>query len=385
MDFDLPEETRMLRETVRRFVDTELMPLETSLPERQNSNSLPDDVRQPLEDKIRALGLWAMDAPADIGGAGLGLLDHCIVMEEAYRCTAGRGLWTSLFFPVLYNLGTPEQKEKYLVPTVKGDFHGAAAFSEPNAAGDLAGIQTSAEKVDGGWLINGTKCWISYANTARFILVLTRLKGTQRHEGMTWFIVDTDTPGFELGREQKMLHGQSTYELFFSDCLVPDTQLLGQPGEGWGAGESALYRGRVMISARAVGIAQRCYEMMVDYAKERHTFGKPLASRQAIQWMIADSAIDLHASRLMVYEAAWRAQRGEDVRTQMAMIKAFTSEMVGRVVDRAVQVHGAAGLSDETILERCYRDVRPMRIYEGASEAMRSVIARNELQTGRNR
>jgi acyl-CoA dehydrogenase len=385
MDFDLPEETRMLRETVRRFVDTELMPLETSLPERQNSNSLPDDVRQPLEDKIRALGLWAMDAPADIGGAGLGLLDHCIVMEEAYRCTAGRGLWTSLFFPVLYNLGTPEQKEKYLVPTVKGDFHGAAAFSEPNAAGDLAGIQTSAEKVDGGWLINGTKCWISYANTARFILVLTRLKGTQRHEGMTWFIVDTDTPGFELGREQKMLHGQSTYELFFSDCLVPDTQLLGQPGEGWGAGESALYRGRVMISARAVGIAQRCYEMMVDYAKERHTFGKPLASRQAIQWMIADSAIDLHASRLMVYEAAWRAQRGEDVRTQMAMIKAFTSEMAGRVVDRAVQVHGAAGLSDETILERCYRDVRPMRIYEGASEAMRSVIARNELQTGRNR
>jgi acyl-CoA dehydrogenase len=385
MDFDLPEETRMLRETVRRFVDTELMPLETSLPERQNSNSLPDDVRQPLEDKIRALGLWAMDAPADIGGAGLGLLDHCIVMEEAYRCSAGRGLWTSLFFPVLYNLGTPEQKEKYLVPTVKGDFHGAAAFSEPNAAGDLAGIQTSAEKVDGGWLINGTKCWISYANTARFILVLTRLKGTQRHEGMTWFIVDTDTPGFELGREQKMLHGQSTYELFFSDCLVPDTQLLGQPGEGWGAGESALYRGRVMISARAVGIAQRCYEMMVDYAKERHTFGKPLASRQAIQWMIADSAIDLHASRLMVYEAAWRAQRGEDVRTQMAMIKAFTSEMAGRVVDRAVQVHGAAGLSDETILERCYRDVRPMRIYEGASEAMRSVIARNELQTGRNR
>lgn len=140
-----------------------------------------------------------------------------------------------------------------------------------------------------------------------------------------------------------------------------------------------------MISARAIGIAQRCYEMMIDYAHQRQTFGKPLSSRQAIQWMIADSATDLHASRLMVYDAAWRAQNGEQVRTQMAMIKAFTSEMAGRVVDRAVQVHGASGLSDETILERCYRDVRPMRTYEGSSEAMRGVIAKNILQEGRNR
>ncbi len=382
MDLNLPEETRMLQDTVRRFVDTELMPLETSLPDRQNSFGLPDNVRKPLESKIRELGLWAMDAPEDIGGAGIGLLDHCIVMEEAHRCTAGRGLWSSLFFPVLYNLGTTEQKEKYLLPSVHGDFHGASAFSEPGAAGDLAGIQMSAEKIDSGWKLNGTKCWISHAKTARYVLVLTRLKGTKRHDGITWFIVDADTKGFSVGREQRMIHGQSTYELFFEDCEVGDSQLLGEPGQGWGAGESALYRGRVMISARAIGIAQRCYEMMTKYAKERHTFGKPLSSRQAIQWMIADSAMDLHASRLMVYDAAWRAQKGEQVRTQMAMIKAFTSEMAGRVVDRAVQVHGASGLSDETILERCYRDVRPMRIYEGSSEAMRSVIARNVLQTG---
>jgi acyl-CoA dehydrogenase len=385
MDFDLPEETRMLQDTVRKFVEKELFPLETSLPDRPNSHELPADVKAPLMEKVRALGLWAMEAPEEIGGGGLGLLDHCIVMEEAYRCTAGRSLWSSLFFPVLNTLGTPEQKEKYLIPGIKGEFHGASAFSEPNAAGDLAGIQTSAEKVDGGWKLNGTKCWISYAKSAKFVLVLTRLKGTSRHEGMTWFIVDAGTDGFSVGREQRMIHGQSTYELFLNDCVVPDSQLLGERGQGWGAGESALYRGRVMISARAIGIAQRCYEMMIDYAKIRHTFGKPLSSRQAIQWMIADSATDLHASRLMVYEAAWRAQQGQEVRTQMAMIKAFTSEMAGRVVDRAVQIHGAAGLSDETILERCYRDVRPMRIYEGSSEAMRSVIARNELQSGRNR
>lgn len=385
MDFDLPEETRMLQDTVRKFVEKELFPLETSLPDRPNSHELPADVKAALMEKVRALGLWAMEAPEEIGGGGLGLLDHCIVMEEAYRCTAGRSLWSSLFFPVLNTLGTPEQKEKYIIPGIKGEFHGASAFSEPNAAGDLAGIQTSAEKVAGGWKLNGTKCWISHAKSAKFVLVLTRLKGTSRHEGMTWFIVDAGTDGFSVGREQRMIHGQSTYELFLNDCVVPDSQLLGEPGQGWGAGESALYRGRVMISARAIGIAQRCYEMMIDYAKIRHTFGKPLSSRQAIQWMIADSATDLHASRLMVYEAAWRAQQGQEVRTQMAMIKAFTSEMAGRVVDRAVQIHGAAGLSDETILERCYRDVRPMRIYEGSSEAMRSVIARNELQSGRNR
>ncbi|MDG2320929.1 MAG: acyl-CoA/acyl-ACP dehydrogenase [Rhodospirillaceae bacterium] len=385
MDFDLPEETRMLQGTVRKFVEKELFPLETSLPDRPNSHELPADVKAILMEKVRALGLWAMEAPEEIGGGGLGLLDHCIVTEEAYRCTAGRSLWSSLFFPVLNTLGTPEQKEKYLIPGIKGEFHGASAFSEPNAAGDLAGIQTSAEKVDGGWKLNGTKCWISHAKSAKFVLVLTRLKGTSRHEGMTWFIVDAGTDGFSVGREQRMIHGQSTYELFLNDCVVTESQLLGEPGQGWGAGESALYRGRVMISARAIGIAQRCYEMMIDYAKIRHTFGKPLSSRQAIQWMIADSATDLHASRLMVYEAAWRAQQGQEVRTQMAMIKAFTSEMAGRVVDRAVQIHGAAGLSDETILERCYRDVRPMRIYEGSSEAMRSVIARNELQSGRNR
>jgi acyl-CoA dehydrogenase len=157
---------------------------------------------------------------------------------------------------------------------------------------------------------------------------------------------------------------------------------LGEPGQGWAAGEAALYRGRVAISARAIGIADRCFGMMVDYANQRHTFGQPLAARQAVQWMIADSAMEIHAARLMVYDAAWRAQSGRDARTQVAMIKAFTSEMAGRVVDRAVQIHGAAGLSDETVLERCYRDVRPMRIYEGTSEAMRSVIAKSALKAG---
>ncbi len=379
MDFNLPEETQMLQDTVRRFVDSELMPLEQQLPDRPNSFDLPDEIHSALMVKLDKLGLRGVDVPEDAGGAGLGPLDNGIVTEQVYRCTAGRSVFASRFAHMLYTLGSTEQKEKYLIPTVRGEFHGASAFSEPQAAGDLAGIKTTLEKTADGWVINGTKCWIASAKSARYVLVLTRLKGTERHDGMNWVIVDAGCPGFTIGRQQKIIHGESTYELFFENCVVPDSQLLGEPGQGWTAGTAFLYASRVQIAARALGIADRCLEMAIDYARERHTFGKPLATRQAIQWMIADSAIELRAARLMVYETAWRAQCGEQVITQTAMIKVMATEMAGRVVDRAVQIHGAAGLSDETILERCYRDVRPMRIYEGTSEAMRSVIARNLL------
>ena len=379
MNFDLPDETRMLQDTVRRFVDAELMPLELSLPDRSNSLDLPEDIHRDLVAKVEDLGLAALEAPAAIGGAGLGPFDACIVTEQVHRCTAGRGVFAMRFAPVLYDLGTDEQKEKYLLPTVRGNFQGASAFSEPQAAGDLAGIRTTLEKTSDGWVINGNKCWIAYADVADYILVLTRVKGTQRHAGMTWVIVERGTPGCTVGREQKMMHGHSTHEIFFDNCVVADSQLLGEPGGGWGAGTSFLYSSRIQIAARALGIADRCLEMAIDYAKIRHTFGKPLSSRQAVQWMIADSSVELHAARLIVYDAAWRAQQGENAIQQTAMAKVYATEMVGRVVDRAVQIHGAAGVSDETILERCYRDVRPMRIYEGSGEAMRSVIARGLL------
>ena len=380
MNFNLPDETKMIQDTVRRFVDIELIPLEQQFPDRANSADLPDDIQSQLIQKVEQLGLAAMDAPEEIGGAGLGLLDSCIVTEQVHRSTAGRGVFAMRFAPVLNELGTDEQKQKYLLPMVAGELQGASAFSEPQAAGDLAGIKTTIKKHNKGWVINGNKCWISYAKRADFILVLTRLKGTERHDGLTWVIVEKGTPGCTIGREQKMLHGQSTYEVFFENCVVSETQLLGGPGQGWGAGTSFLYTGRLGIAARSLGIADRCLDLAIDYAKQRHTFGKPLSSRQAVQWMIADSATELHAARLMVYDAAWRAQQGENVVQQTAMVKSYATEMVSRVVDRAVQIHGAAGLSNETILERCYRDVRPMRIYEGSSEAMRSVVARNLLR-----
>ena len=380
MDFELPLETRMLKDTVRRFVDAELMPLEKKLPDRRNAFELPADLYRELSGKVKELGLWAWGAPEDVGGAGLGQLDGCVVIEEVYRCTAGRSVFAPRFSPVLYELGTPAQKEKYLLPFISGELQAATAFSEPQAAGDLAGIKTTLEQTAEGWTVNGNKCWISFARDADFILVLARLKGTSRHDGMTWVVVDKGTPGLSIGREQKMIHGLSTYEVFLDNCALADEQLVGAPGRGWGAGAAFLYAGRMEIAARALGIADRCLELAVDYARQRHTFGKPLSSRQAIQWMIADSATELHAARLMVHDAAWRAAQGEEVHRQTAMIKVYATEMAGRVVDRALQIHGAAGLSDETILELCYRDVRPMRIYEGPSEAMRSMVARDLLK-----
>lgn len=381
MQYKLPEETIMLQDTVKRFVDNELIPLETQLPERPNSYELPQDLYLELTGKVHEMGLTARETPEDAGGAGLGPLDNCIVTEQVHRSTAGCSVFSASFASMLYELGTEEQKSKYMIPSVKGEFHGSSAFSEPVAGGDMAGIQTTIEEKDGGWVINGNKCWIFKANTARFILVLTRLKGTQRHEGMQWVIVDADAPGFKVGREQKMIHGQSTYELFFDNCWVDNKQLLGKPGEAWSSGTDYLFSGRIQIAARAMGIADRCLEMAIDYSKIRHTFGKPLSSRQAIQWMIADSAIELHTCRLMVYDAALRAQEGEKVFIQTAMAKIYATEMVAKIVDRAMQIHGAAGLSDETILERCYRDIRPMRIYEGTSEAMRSMIAKDLLRS----
>ena len=380
MLYKLPEETLILQETVRRFVENELIPLESKFPERPNSYELPDDDFLKLTAKVHEMGLTARETPEDAGGAGLGTLDNCIVTEQVHRSTAGCSVFSATFASMLYELGTEEQKEKYMVPSVKGEFHGASAFSEPGAGGDLAGIQTTIEKSDDGWVINGNKCWIFKAKTARFILVLTRLKGTERHDGLQWVIIDAGTPGFKIGREQKMIHGQNTYELFFDNCVVDEKQLLGKTGQAWSSGTDYLFSGRIQIAARALGIADRCLEMAKEYAKIRHTFGKPLSSRQAIQWMIADSALELHNCRLLVYDTALRAQEGEKVYTETAMAKLSATEMVARVVDRAMQIHGAAGLSDETILERCYRDIRPMRIYEGTSEALRSMIAKDLLK-----
>lgn len=380
MLYKLPEETLMLQETVRRFVENELIPLESKFPERPNSYELPDEEFLKLTAKVHEMGLTARETPEDAGGAGLGTLDNCVVTEQVHRSTAGCSVFSATFASMLYELGTEEQKEKYMVPSVKGEFHGASAFSEPGAGGDLAGIQTTIEKTDDGWVINGNKCWIFKAKTARFILVLTRLKGTERHDGLQWVIIDAGTPGFKVGREQKMIHGQNTYELFFDNCIVDEKQLLGKTGQAWSSGTDYLFSGRIQIAARALGIADRCLEMAKEYSKIRHTFGKPLSSRQAIQWMIADSALELHNCRLLVYDTALRAQEGEKVYTETAMAKLSATEMVARVVDRAMQIHGAAGLSDETILERCYRDIRPMRIYEGTSEALRSMIAKDLLK-----
>jgi acyl-CoA dehydrogenase len=378
MDLSIPAELDMLRRLARRFVDDELMPLERDF-KLDMLEELPDLIRGPLIGKMQATGLWALAAPREYGGGGIGLLGFCLVVEESYKCLVGRNLWL-LGNPSGFDYQRPDHLERYILPTIRGEKRGCAALSEPNAAGDLAGIETTATRDGDTYVINGAKCFVSLAGKADYAVVLTRLKGTTRRDGMTWFVVDRGTPGFRVVRQQEMLGGYDTYELAFEDCVVPAANLLGEPGQAWNTGQERLGQGRIQIGARALGVAERCLSLATSYAKRRWTFGHPLADRQGVQFMLADSAVEIHASRLMVVDAAWKAERGEDVRQEAAMVKLFASEMAGRVADRALQIHGAAGLTKDLPLERLYRDARPMRIYEGPSEVQCWVIARNLLR-----
>lgn len=378
MDFQIPEELQMLRQLVKRFVDDEFMPLETALKDDPLLRMPPDLYREKVQ-KMKDLGLWALNVPVEYGGGGMGALAMALVTEESYRCIIGRNMWGRAIHGGLL-ASNDEHKRKYVYPTISGELNGATAFTEPNAGGDLAGIQTTCERSGDGWVINGSKVFISFADAADYVMVLTRLKGTSRRDGMTWFVVDKGTPGFKVVRQIGMMAGNDTWELSFDDCYVPNSQLVGEPGKGWESGQDTLGGSRLLIGARGIAVAARCLEMGLAYSKTRSTFDAPLATRQAVQFMLADSLMELHATRLMLYHAAWKADRGEDYRQETAMLKVFSSEMAGRVVDRMVQIHGSSGLSKDLPLEKFYRDVRAMRIYEGPSEVQRWIIARNMLR-----
>jgi acyl-CoA dehydrogenase len=377
VNFELPDELKMLQQLVRTFTDREFMPLEKDVKDDPMVR-LPPQVKAEKVAKMKELGLWAMSAPAELGGGGLGALPMAVAIEQYYRCIAGRNLWSVVVSPQL--LRNPEHRAKYAEPTVRGEKRGCSAFTEPNAGGDLAGIETTCERDGDNWIINGSKVFISFADEADYCMVLTRLKGTSRRDGMTWFVVDKGTPGFNVVRQIGMMAGNDTFELSFDNCVVPASQLVGEPGKGWDSGQGQLAEGRVGIGARGVAIADRCLDMAVPYAKSRRTFGEPIASRQAVQWMLADSLTELHATRLMLYHAAWKSDQGQDTRQEIAMLKVFAAEMAGRVVDRTLQIHGSIGLSKDLPIEKFYRDVRAMRIYEGPSEVQRMVIARNMLR-----
>lgn len=381
MDFTLPEELQMLKQTVRQFVDRELIPIEMH---SCDGNELKPDIKARLEKKTKDMGLWLLDVPEEYGGAGLGLLAQVVVWEELTRTAAlpsrGEGIFGPEVRPILYSLNE-EQKQRYLYPVLRGEKKMCFAQTEPDAGSDPASMKTRAIRQGDTYVINGVKRFITDAEKADFAQVMVVTDPAKRsHGGISCVLVDMNTPGVKITARYKTIMGDEPCEIVFEDCKIPVTNRVGEEGEGFKLAQKWLTVGRLKHGARALGIAERCIEMGSKYAKQRVTFGKPLSERQAIQWKLADSYIELHAARLMVYHAAWKDDQKEDSRNEAYMAKLYADEMSFRVVDRVLQIHGGIGLTLDLPLAKWFVDQRSRLITEGASEVMRMVIARHVLQ-----
>jgi acyl-CoA dehydrogenase len=383
MTVHLAEEHRMLQDLVARFVDEQLVPLEPKIIERDIRGEPPkltEEEEAPLLAKCKELGLWALDAPEELGGANLPAVALMAVNEELWRTIVPFTLPPdSPNLHMLMAVASPEQKKKYMEPYARGVARSAIAISEPGAGADPSAMTTKAEMVGNEWVINGRKIWVSRVPQADFIIVMARVGGGKRHEGITAYIVEKGTKGFEVAREIPMIGGHRTYELVFDNMRLPADAILGEVGNGFAPMQLRLNVRRLQIGAWAIGLARRALDMMCAHVKQRRTFGALLADRQAIQWWIADSATRIHACRLMVHDAAAALDRGEDVRQAASMVKIFATEMAGEIVDYAMQSFGAMGVTKELPLQLMAQKARVMRIYEGPSEVHRMSVARRIL------
>ncbi len=383
MDFTVPEELRMLRDSARRFVQQELMPLE---PLYANEADIPDDVRVRLQSQAKALGFWAFDLPEAVGGGGIGYLGACLVFEELARCNVPSFRAPSVFTPYLGSVlfsCTPEQQQKYLHPVISGERRTCFALTEANGGSDPSQMRTTAILENKGngdhYRINGSKTFITGADKADFVQLFARTGEAEEGAEVSCFLIDRGTPGLQLGQHFDLISPDRPWELVFDNVVVPATQMVGRRGQGWELARGFLDVGRLMHGPKSIGRAERALDMAIDYARQRKTFGEPLANRQAIQWMIADSAVELSAARLMTYHAAWKADQGQSFHVEASQVKLYADDMYLRIVDRAIQIHGGIGLSCELPLELMFRDARSRTITEGSSEMQRTIIARAML------
>jgi acyl-CoA dehydrogenase len=390
MDFTIPPHLDELRERVRRFISQEVMPLE---PQESETEGLPELVLAQLREKVRAARLWAPQLPPAYGGLGLDTVALCLIFAEAGRSTLGP-LALNCAAPdegnmhLLLRAGTPDQKHEFLEPLARGDVRSCFAMTEPapGAGSDPTLLYTRAVQGRAGWTIDGRKWFATGARGAAFAIVAAVTDpSVPPQQGVSLFLVKAGTPGYRVVRDVPTMTsgGQGGHcELAFEGCVVGDDQVLGGIGNGYRLMQVRLGPARLTHCMRWLGAASRAVEIAISHATARRAFGKALAEHQAVQWMLADSVIDLHASRLMVLESAWRLEQGEKARTETSICKVFVAEAVNRVFDRAIQICGAPGVSKDLILERFYRDARAFRIYDGPSEVHRMVIARELLKTG---
>ncbi len=384
MEFELSDEHRMLKDLVQRFVRDELMPLEAGVLEREASGrglGIGDAERKRIDAVSKKLGLWGLDAPTDIGGADLPHVALIGVNEEMGRTVTPYTLPPdSPNLRMLMATVTERQREAYLAPYVRGETISAIGISEPGAGSDPAAMITRAERDGDNWLLNGRKIWISRAAEADFTIVMA-VTDKEKHArgGISAFLVDKGTPGFNVLRRIPMIGGAATYEVALEDCRVEGWKLLGSEGNGFAPMQLRLGTRRLEMAAWSIGMAQRALDMMCEFAPQRVTFGEPLSQRQAIQWWVADAATQIHAARLMTYDCAWKLDKGRDVRLEISMIKAFATEMAWTTVDRAMQTFGAMGMTKELPLQLMASKLRTMRIYDGPTEVHKWVVARNLL------
>lgn len=381
MDFSLNDEQRMWKDVVHNFVNQEVRPKAAELDETHELN-------WPAIRKMGQLGLLGLNIPEKYGGAGVDAISAAIAIEELGWADGGTALTIAahngLGSAPITMFGSEVQKEQYLPLAASGESKLAAlALTEPQAGSDLQGIRTRAARDGEEWVINGSKMWITNAGDSDYIITLVMTDTGGDSHSMSMIIVPTDVAGLHIGPpEKKMgLGGCHSNAITFDDVRVPQENLLGEEGKGLQQTLQTLDGGRISIGALCIGIAQAAHEEAVRYAKERKSFGKPIAEHQAIQWMIADAATEIHAARLMIYHAAWLKDQGKSFTQAGAMAKLFASEMAERVTRNAIQIHGGYGYSQEYPVERLYRDARLMTIGEGTSEVQRLVIVRKVLHS----
>ncbi len=379
MDFSLKDHQKLIRDTVRQFMEAEVRPF---VKEWEKTEKFPAEAIK----KLGEMGCCGMLVPEEWGGPGLDTVSYALMLEEVARVhtamSTALGVTNSAVQVPLMMFGTEAQKKKYLRRMATGEMIGAFCLTEPAAGSDAAGIQARATRHGDAYKLNGTKTWVTNGNVAGVLIVFAKTNPEAGGKGISAFLVEPGFTGFRVGRHEDKMGQRSSpsVEILLNDCVVPVENRLGEEGQGLKIALSALDGGRIGIGAQAVGLAQGALEETVKYAKQRKAFGKSISEFQAIQWMIADMQTEIEAARGLVYYAAW-LKDAHPTKTGASSSKAklYASEMVNRVVDKAVQVHGSAGYSRETDVERMYRDARVITIYEGTSEVQRMIIARELL------
>ncbi|HKF26230.1 MAG TPA: acyl-CoA dehydrogenase family protein [Candidatus Acidoferrum sp.] len=379
MDFRLTDQQKLIRDTVRQFMETEVRPLVKGF---ERGETFPVELLR----RLGELGCGGMLTPEEWGGAGMDTVSYVLMLEEVSRVytamSTALGVTNSAVQAPLNQFGTPAQKEKYLRRLASGEILGSFCLTEAVAGSDAAGIQTTAEREGQTYRLNGAKTWVTNGAHAGLYIVFAKTDPQAGGKGITAFLLEPAFAGFKIGRHEDKMGQRSSpsVEVLLNDCEVPAANRLGEEGQGLKIALSALDGGRIGIAAQAVGLAQGALDESIKYARQRRAFGRSISEFQAIQWMIADMQTEVEAARQLTYYAAWLKDSGKPTGSSASKAKLYAGEMANRVVYKAVQIHGSVGYSRETDVERMYRDARVIPIYEGTSEVQRMIIARELLK-----